>query len=273
MQYSEDKILITVKTYPTLSQKHDEIVCTAGIREDGSWVRLYPIPFRALDYDKRYAKYQWITVRVVRNKSDFRPESYTPDLDNLQTGTQIDTSPHGWHQRMEILARAKQYDSLKKLQSDAKDKHKYTSLAVFKPKRILDFKIESDAEEWDDKKLRVVRNRRKQQKLLGDDVNDLVDIAKKIPFKFSYVFKDIDDRESKMMIIDWEIGQLYLNCLRTADSETACRKVKEKYMKLAQERDIFLFLGTTKEFHNMAPNPFIIVGVFYPPKHIQKPLL
>ena len=26
------KVLITVKTYPTLSKKYDELVCTAGIR-------------------------------------------------------------------------------------------------------------------------------------------------------------------------------------------------------------------------------------------------
>jgi hypothetical protein len=25
------------------------------------------------------------------------------------------------------------------------------------------------------------------------------------------------------------------------------------------------FLGTTQKFHNVAANPFIIVGIFYPP--------
>jgi len=33
------KIFITVKTYPTLSKKYDELVCTAGILDDGSWAR------------------------------------------------------------------------------------------------------------------------------------------------------------------------------------------------------------------------------------------
>lgn len=32
-------ILIAVKTYPTLSEKYIELVCTAGFREDGSWIR------------------------------------------------------------------------------------------------------------------------------------------------------------------------------------------------------------------------------------------
>ncbi|MCF8054554.1 MAG: hypothetical protein K9K75_04975 [Deltaproteobacteria bacterium] len=55
-------VFITVKTYPTLSSKYDELVCTAGILDDGSWVRIYPLPFRKLDYEKKYKKYQWIKL-------------------------------------------------------------------------------------------------------------------------------------------------------------------------------------------------------------------
>jgi len=35
------KILISVKTYPTLSEKYDELVCTAGFKEDGSKTHIY----------------------------------------------------------------------------------------------------------------------------------------------------------------------------------------------------------------------------------------
>ncbi len=50
------KVLITVKTYPTLSAKYDELVCTAGFKEDGTWVRLYPVPFRKKSYAEQYKK-------------------------------------------------------------------------------------------------------------------------------------------------------------------------------------------------------------------------
>jgi len=60
------RIYITVKTYPTLSEKYDELVCTAGISEDGSWVRLYPLPFRKLDNDQKYKKYKWIEADIER---------------------------------------------------------------------------------------------------------------------------------------------------------------------------------------------------------------
>lgn len=72
------RVLITVKTYPTLSVKYNELVCTAGFREDGSWVRIYPVTFRKKPYIEQYKKYDWIEVDLVKNDSDFRPESYRP---------------------------------------------------------------------------------------------------------------------------------------------------------------------------------------------------
>jgi hypothetical protein len=61
------RVYILVKTYPTISRKYAELVCTAGILEDGSWIRLYPIPFRLLEDDQKFPKYTWIEVDVERN--------------------------------------------------------------------------------------------------------------------------------------------------------------------------------------------------------------
>jgi hypothetical protein len=44
-----ERILITVKTYPMLSKKYGELVCTVGLRENGEWIRIYPVPFRQLE--------------------------------------------------------------------------------------------------------------------------------------------------------------------------------------------------------------------------------
>jgi len=51
------KVLITVKAYPAISKKYNETVCTAGITEEGKWIRIYPIPFRQLEYDNQFRKY------------------------------------------------------------------------------------------------------------------------------------------------------------------------------------------------------------------------
>lgn len=57
---AKTKVLITVKTYPAISKKYEELVCTAGLLEDGSWVRIYPVQFRKKSYNEQYAKYDWI---------------------------------------------------------------------------------------------------------------------------------------------------------------------------------------------------------------------
>ena len=78
------------------------------------------------------------------------------------------------------------------------------------------------------------------------------------------------------MIEDWEIGALYFNCLRDAegDEKIALEKVRYKYeTEFCKEKDIYLFLGTTKEWHTRrANNPFVIIGVFYPKQVIQTSL-
>src|SRR3990172_5095912 len=79
------KVLITVKTYPIPSAKYDELVCTAGVREDGSFIRLYPINFRELDVNQRFQKYQWIEVAAVKHKGrDARKESFRPDSTTIK---------------------------------------------------------------------------------------------------------------------------------------------------------------------------------------------
>jgi hypothetical protein len=78
-----------------------------------------------------------------------------------------------------------------------------------------------------------------------------------------------------LKIEDWEIGALFWNCLTQSggDENAANQLVREKYFDtFTSERDLCFFLGTTRQFHNVARNPFIIVGVFYPPRSPQDAL-
>ena len=68
---AKTKVLITVKTYPAISSKYDELVCTAGFLEDGRWIRIYPIQFRKKSFEEQYKKYDWIEIDLVKNTSDF----------------------------------------------------------------------------------------------------------------------------------------------------------------------------------------------------------
>lgn len=266
------KVFITVKTYPTLSKKYDELVCTAGILDDGSWIRIYPLPFRKLDYEKRYRKYQWIELPLRKNTSDVRPESYQIEgLHNIATGDAVSTK-NAWKARRQIIFnKNKVYDNLQELINLANKN--VLSLAIFKPNQILAFDVEETNREWDQEKLSILEKKAKQYHLFQtvEEVKKEFMIVKKLPYKFYYRFSDINGKESRLMIEDWEIGALYWNCLNDAcgNEEVALEKVKQKYWDNFLTKDIYLFLGTTKEFHGRARNPFVIIGVFPPPKEKQ----
>ena len=163
------------------------------------------------------------------------------------------------------------YEDLDLLISDARDS-KCTSLAVFKPHEILDFKIEPDTEKWAAEKLQAIEARKRQGSLFGDDINELSQVVNKLPFRFSYTFKDIKGKESTLMIADWEAGALYFNCLKDGNRQLACERSRRSILDSSKQGNLRFFLGTIKAFHHVGPNPFIIVGVFYPPRFPQQAL-
>lgn len=268
------RVLVTVKTYPTLSTTYGETVCTAGVREDGTWVRIYPVPFRRLGEREQYSKYDWLELRLHRNERDRRPESYRPmDESELVPVGHMGTSDQWRERRQLLLERCRVYTRLDALIEDAKANR--ASLAVFRPTRVSRFVVEPDEPDWKPERLAQMRALKGQHDLFSDNSwRETFRVVDKIPWKFSYRFEDEAGKESEMQILDWEIGALYRNCLRRAndDQEIAIAKVKQKYMDEFLRRDLHFFVGTTLRFHSVAPNPWLIIGLFPIPRVTQTSL-
>lgn len=268
---AKEKILITVTTYPLPSRSYDELVCTAGFREDGSWIRIYPVPLSFLNGLKNaerttQTKYTWFEMEVERRSDDFRPESYSPkdySFKDLDIGETINTKGN-WKVRKEICLK-NVYTNLTKLIEDSKAPQN-TSLATFKPTKIVDFIIEKDDDDWKP----IWKDLQQQLSLFGGNSQEARKLFPKVPYRFYYRFEDEEGRSSRLMIEDWEIGQLYWKCLKRANHsvENALLKVREKYeADFMNNKDIYFFMGTTKKWHRRrGSNPFVIIGVFYPKK-------
>lgn len=271
------KVLITVKAYPALSKKYNETVCTADITEEGRWIRIYPIPFRQLDYNSQFRKYEWIELDLERNKGDFRPESYRPKnllLNDLTSLGIIESDRNTWAERRKYVLQ-KVYTNLDKLIAEAKDRNRCTSLAIFKPTKIIDFIYHETDREWNKEKMDYLNNKKLQLNLFeNNDENDITEfeVVDKLPYKFSFKFEDDHGKSSTLMIEDWETGMLFWHSLarHEGDEIKACEDVKKKYFDdFAKTKDYYFFLGTTKLHHLRAPNPFVIIGDFRP-KHITQ---
>ena len=202
---SKSRVLITVTTYPLPSRSYDELVCTAGVLEDGSLIRIYPVPFHFLEY----RKWEWVELELIQHKrsDDFRPESYRPkqpELSDLVVIRRIETE-QGWYERKQACLK-NVYTNLTTL-IDASKNPKNVSLATFKPKRLIRFIIEDDDREWKEQWLEQL----KQVNLFtgGSRVADGPRVPiDKIPYKFKYQFEDEAGQGSTMAIEDWEIGAL-----------------------------------------------------------------
>lgn len=273
-EINKARVLIVVKTYPLPNSVYGETVCTAGLLDGGKWVRIYPISWRVLKDSQKYPKYSWIELDLVRNPSDFRQESYKPRMgfdENIQVISSLGTA-NAWEARKQFVLN-EVFTSMQDLISQAKSKDG-KSLATFKPAEIIDFIIENETEtEWKKKWI----NQSKQTSIFDLDINgetSKTPIVQKLPYRFKYRFLvEGENRPRELTIQDWEIGALFWNCLNRSggDEEIAKQQVRQKYFDdFINEKDIFLFLGTNFIHHRKnAPNPFIIVGVFYPPKTNQ----
>lgn len=270
------RLLITVTTYPLPSRSYDELVCTAGVTEQGNWIRIYPVPLQFLkglrkDGIVRSYKYTWIELDLKKRTDDFRPESHSPydySFKDIQVHGELGTS-NNWYERKQFCTK-KVYYNLSQLISDSQNPFNI-SLATFKPTEFLSFEIEDDEREWKQEWREQINQ---LQINFGEpEKNVQRELISKIPYKFYYKFKDDRGVVSRLMIEDWEIGALYWNCMKSTDGVEylALQKVRDQYeSNFFKNKDLYLFLGSTREWHmRRARNPFVIIGVFYPPKELQ----
>lgn len=140
------RVLVTVMTYPTLSKNHFETVCTAGFREDGSWIRIYPVPHRLLfQYDKpKYGKWQWIEADLEKNPRDSRPESFhIKNIESLKILDKIDSGSPNWNVRDHWIKKNKiVFNDMTEVLKLTKENK--ISLAVLKPTEFLSISSEEE---------------------------------------------------------------------------------------------------------------------------------
>ncbi len=247
------RVLITVKTYPTPSKKYIETVCTAGVTEEGEFVRLYPVPFRLLAGDRQFRKFDWVTLHARRKLADRRPESYALDEQTIAIEGHVGTESQ-WRDRRARLAPllVQSVEELRERQACAGQ-----SLGLVRPAEITRFTISRTSDEWTD---------REWVKLTQQDLfrHAPAWTLQKLPWEFRYEFRCDDSRcdsPHRFQVFDWEIGESYRQW-SAAYGPRWQEKMEQKYMdELARRRDLQFFLGTIAK----RPKTWTIVGLFYPP--------
>lgn len=258
--------LVVVKAYPNPSASLGEASCVLGLTRDRGFVRIYPIPFRRLEDEKQFAKYEIIRIGVLKPKNDPRPNTFRPQLDTLKVISEPLSTADGWRQRKEWLL-----DAASESMCEIRRKHGESGLSMgfFKPAKVLDVTQETESQaEWSEQDLAKLG----QTDLFMTRENKLLE---KLPYRWRYKYRCADPQCSghHQSIIDWEIGQLYRNLKSkgiTAPGEIH-KRVKAKYLTelCGPDKDTYFFTGNMLKH----PRDFLILGVFWPPMDPQMPLL
>lgn len=270
------KVLITVKSYPTVSSHYDEQLSIAGFREDGTFIRIYPVPFSKKRYDEDYQLYDWVELDLARNPRDFRLESFRPAVVDAPVNKigHLGTEDY-WSERKAIVLK-NIYRNLSTVMMEAKHEAFYTSLVVFKPTRILGFIVEETEREWNSERLEKIMA---EKSPIGEfeQPEDPFTVMQKLPYKFSFRFIDNKNEEITLPVEDWQLASLYWKSLKKYSGpdkeQKAINEVRKKYLQeYARNTDLHFFLGTTQNVHAASKQPFTIVGVFpatMPPAVVQ----
>lgn len=261
-QETHFRLLVTVKAYPSVSTKYNELVCCAGIADDKRWVRLYPVPYRDLPGHKHFEKYDIVEVDAFKRDAykDDRSESWQPVLETMHIVGHVDVKQGNWDARLEWI-KPTLSSGFAHLQ-DLQEKHN-VSLGAFKPTKILGVEVSPDAEEWSPAQRNTINQ---------GDLFSRKEQLEKVPYRFKLGFLDERGKKHWLSVIDWEFYQLWRKERdRFGNKEKAADQVKKKLEVIsAPDKDLILFVG------NLA-NPamrksFMILGCCYPKASPQRTL-
>ena len=252
--------MILVRTYPAPSQKDVEVSCTAGVTASGEWIRLFPVPYRFIDLDKRFRKYQEIEC-LVHKASDSRPESHRLNIDSIRIlGEPLPTTDR-WavrRQRVEAL----EVHCMCCIQKRRDNKGSPT-LGFFAPHEIAKLTIEKTTPQWSDEQLAKLRQHTLWQHA---PTAELV----KVPYTFKYHFRcpHNDCNGHAQSCTDWEIAQAYLKWQRKYDEDWEAKFRQRFEDEMLHKNDTKFFVGTLRNH----PSSWQIVGLWYPKKANGKQL-
>jgi hypothetical protein len=253
------KILIATKTYPSISRKYKETVCTADILLDDDekplqWIRIYPIRFRDLEFKQRYQRWWIVSAEIEKDTKDPRSESYRIIDSSIEKIRFVDTTNH-WAERKSFVLPF-EFRSIAEIKDQGK------SLGIIKPAIITKYFHQATDRDW-----------KPQQRMTRDQLDlfePSVKMLEKIPYQFGYEFTEIDGAKHRYTTSDWEISQLYRNCRDSSPANSIEGKEQEALLKVKQrmedeflsKNDLYFIVGNLKTY----PKTFMIIGIFYPMK-------
>jgi len=256
-----ERILILCKTYPSPSAGYAETSCVAGITDSGEMRRLFPVPFRLIEDEQQFRKWQWIYTKLEKARKDHRPESHTIFIDTIECDPVVISTDNNWRDRRRWIQQIPTFETFAAAERARQERG--ITLALVRPSRVTALDITPvDNPEWtEDEKAKLTQDQMQAQ-LFEPSKN--IRLLRKLPFDFHYRYecKSLDGVSSyRHKIVDWEAGALFWN-VRSRHRAKWQEPFREKLELELPRRELLFLMGTLHRF----PDQWLIVSLIYPPK-------
>ncbi len=260
------KITLLVKAYPEKSKRHGSSICTAGITEDGEWIRIYPLDLEYYRNHKGILTKWNIIEGEIREASEKlnRKESHkisehsivliSEDLANISRKSKKQKGII-WQKRTNFLKPMLNTGMNQLKQLNNQD---HTSIGFIKPRKF-EFYFRKPLSE-----VKIVKGDRSQKKLFGGRKIEPDEIEKIFAYKF--YCEDIECSCNKLkkphdkICEDWELIESFRSWKKTyPDPKELQSKLLDKYS--FKNHDLYFIVGTTSLF-----GTWVIIGLYYCPK-------
>ncbi len=247
------EVLVNCKTYPAVSSKYIETVCTGGVTRDGSFARLYPIPFRLLDAGEQYNRWDIIRIRAYRDTKDQRPESW-----HLESGSPIeilgsvksDKDRWGW-------MRPSVFESI----TDLEAKGRTNGLVEITAAELY---WEKEARTWSASQLNVFS----QGNLFHGEAL-MSSLSERVPWQFKLKFTEKSTgRNFDQKVLAWSYYQGFRReVLRGASEANALAAIRDRVncSIMHPSRRVFAIFGTHSRFRH-----WMISGLYHLPNVVRE---
>ena len=222
----QEEVVVLVKAVPQVGAKHGETVCCAGVTRDFKWRRLYPIRFRRLQGDAKFARWQFVKYRAARPVHDSRSESRHVYENTIETGTTIPEKERpGLIERITLPSVKRAFELGQ-------------SLAIVRPSN-LEFSIKPRKPADYDALCRAYEHAAKQHSFLDADLKAF----KPPPFRFRVRFEDADGSHNHECG-DWETIATFTKWRDLYGEKEAIKLLSQKYNDEYQRKGMVVALGT-----------------------------
>jgi hypothetical protein len=227
---------------------------------DGQLIRLYPVPFRLLEEDAQFKKWQWIEVDIAKTSKDQRPESRRIRADTLRCLDEPLSTHQDWAARRPFIDRLRKFQSFEEL--DQARQSESVTLGLLVRQEIVSLELTPAKQpEWSLEDLAKLSPA--QGDLFSEPDRQALRQLEKLPYDFHYRYRPADRPGAavqKHKIVDWEAGALYRN-VRSRPAGGWESAFRAKYEQELPSKDLMLLLGTIHRF----PDQWLIVSVIAPP--------